>query len=1076
MEVSLERECSALGGLFHQIIMDMKNGTPLWEDLVAKATKLHTCLRATLQAIAAYLDAFQKIADAATNARGATKEIGTALTRICLRHKAVEARMKTFSTAMMDCLVIPLQEKLEDWKKTVINLDKDHAKEYKRAKAELKKRSTDTLRLQKKARKGCGGDLAKRVESCLADVTERRQLLEAAEKQAVRAALIEERARFCAFATFLKPVVDEEVAMLSEMGHLQEVVEVLDKHTADPLVLPPASEQVIADLKGSESSWTFQTPPSSPSSLGSRKSSMCSISSLNSSSSGSTKSHHSPSHHYWHRSLSQRPLPSGRSSTLSGTFGSVSRGSVLGGPLHLSSVSSQDSGFTSQDGLQLARSNQTTNLSEHSGGSSNGSTPTTPHALLPNQNNTATWPNLQETLQFERAASAILNERPHTISSAYERGHQRPPLTVYTFHAPDNNLSHSQPVSPVSGSVSGSGSGSAESSGATAGSPATPVAHSSPQPIYASRNEVGTGSPQPIYASRNEVGMRTASPQPIYASRAEINSQSIYGSRSDYSGGSPQPIYAALNDPNGGSPSPSPKPQAIYARPPVIPQRHSSLERPSVPAKAPGSTGRVPNALSANPHTQHLRENQVPTYVNMHELASMAASKAQEMTFLPPPPPELVSNANDTHDKVDGPERDGSTSESSLESSSGYGSQTAIAMMDDGNHLEGYAVGRGGTLLRRGSNQGPKPPPPTRRTSSISTTGQQQQHQQQQQQQQQQQPSQTQPSHPGSHPHHPPIAKTGSMENLPPPPAYLLDPESHHHQDDALLPQGTVKKVASELKEKLGNAPGNATALNSVIAQNAKLMASIKKQSGNTNMKTVKLSAPGVVGMPQQQRTSSLGRMTAVEALRAGAGGCFTGPELMRTSASGISVPVAQPKGADDDGEGLTSVADAVRTLTELKHQPASPVQVRRTHSLRSQSAERKALHGEAPAGVGGVGSNFIAALSAKLGPTLSPRHSRRHSEDFQPLGGATGSPRMGSMGSMGHSLRESLSARLSHQQQVQVQQKQEQKASRVRQWINMRTAPDPATCHDSLMDQIKRGKPLKKTGGVNDRSAPRIL
>ena len=98
---------------------------------------------------------------------------------------------------------------------------------------------------------------------------------------------------------------DEEVAMLSEMSHLQEVVDVLEKNTAEPLILPPASEQVIADLKGSDSSWTFQTPPSSPSSLGSRKSSMCSISSLNSSSSGSTKSHHSPSHHYWHRSLSQ---------------------------------------------------------------------------------------------------------------------------------------------------------------------------------------------------------------------------------------------------------------------------------------------------------------------------------------------------------------------------------------------------------------------------------------------------------------------------------------------------------------------------------------------------------------------------------------------------------------------------------------------------------------------------------------------------------------------------------------------------------------------------------------------------
>ncbi|KAJ4433768.1 hypothetical protein ANN_16080 [Periplaneta americana] len=33
--------------------------------------------------------------------RGATKEIGTALTRICLRHKAVEARMKTFTRSVI---------------------------------------------------------------------------------------------------------------------------------------------------------------------------------------------------------------------------------------------------------------------------------------------------------------------------------------------------------------------------------------------------------------------------------------------------------------------------------------------------------------------------------------------------------------------------------------------------------------------------------------------------------------------------------------------------------------------------------------------------------------------------------------------------------------------------------------------------------------------------------------------------------------------------------------------------------------------------------------------------------------
>ena len=79
--------------------------------------------------------------------------------------------------------------------------------EYKRAKAELKKRSTDTLRLQKKARKGESGELQRRVETSLQDVTEHRHILEETEKQAVRAALVEERSRFCLFVAFLKPVV-----------------------------------------------------------------------------------------------------------------------------------------------------------------------------------------------------------------------------------------------------------------------------------------------------------------------------------------------------------------------------------------------------------------------------------------------------------------------------------------------------------------------------------------------------------------------------------------------------------------------------------------------------------------------------------------------------------------------------------------------------------------------------------------------------------------------------------------------------------------------------------------------------
>ena len=47
--------------------------------------------------------------------------------------------------------------------------------------------------------------------------------------------------------------------MLADIGHLQEIIKSLCLHAADPHRLPPASEQVILDTKGSDSStWSFQ--------------------------------------------------------------------------------------------------------------------------------------------------------------------------------------------------------------------------------------------------------------------------------------------------------------------------------------------------------------------------------------------------------------------------------------------------------------------------------------------------------------------------------------------------------------------------------------------------------------------------------------------------------------------------------------------------------------------------------------------------------------------------------------------------------------------------------------------------
>lgn len=44
----------------------------------------------------------------------------------------------------------------------------------------------------------------------------------------------------------------------------------------------------------------------------------------------------------------------------------------------------------------------------------------------------STWPP-----HTQDAISTV--DRPHTISSTYEKGHQRPPLTVYTFQSPEGS-------------------------------------------------------------------------------------------------------------------------------------------------------------------------------------------------------------------------------------------------------------------------------------------------------------------------------------------------------------------------------------------------------------------------------------------------------------------------------------------------------------------------------------------------------------------------------------------------------------------------------------------------------------
>lgn len=261
MELYPETNAAAqFNDLFQHVVHDMKRMMPMWEEFIVKTNKLSISLRSTVVSLSSFLDTLQKIADIATGARGATKEIGSGLTRLCLRHRNIENKLKLHSSGLIDEIASSIQEKLEEWKRSLILLDKDHSKDHKKTKQELRKMSAEVIALQNKVRKG-KPEAQIALNDVMHDLKNKTYLFEESEKLAVRSALVEERTRFCVFISCLKPVMDMEISVLSELTHIQEVVDCLCMQAGDPSCLPASSEQVISDIQEAKTDWFYQASP-----------------------------------------------------------------------------------------------------------------------------------------------------------------------------------------------------------------------------------------------------------------------------------------------------------------------------------------------------------------------------------------------------------------------------------------------------------------------------------------------------------------------------------------------------------------------------------------------------------------------------------------------------------------------------------------------------------------------------------------------------------------------------------------------------------------------------------------------
>ncbi|XP_032573016.1 serine/threonine-protein kinase Warts isoform X23 [Drosophila sechellia] len=1125
MDLSLERDSSALGSLFQQIINDMKNTSPLWEDFVAKAGKLHTCLRAAIQAIAAYLDAFQKIADAATNSRGASKEIGTALTRVCLRHKAVETRLKTFTSAIMDCLVQPLQERIEDWKRTVATIDKDHAKEYKRCRSELKKRSSDTLRLQKKARKGQTDGLQSLMDSHMQDVTLRRAELEEVEKKSLRAAMVEERLRYCSFVHMLQPVVHEECEVMSELGHLQEAMQSIALVTKEPSVLPQASEELIHDAKAS-----INLYPESPgggsgsqgggcsNSLGSRKSSVCSISSMNSSGSSN-----SPGHHHYPRSLSQFVTPA----------------------IRLKPGESSDSGFCSSPALTTQTSNATNQTA-----------------------NVSTWPPHSQDGVDTLPPTA---DRPHTISTAYEKGHQRPPLTVYTFQNPEtihesgsclNNGTAAPNGQPLSGQATPA---TQKSPAASLSRPPLPVRCSSlerplsaqsnhrqgsgnnllqrqcPSPIpahitkelsaahHAQQQQQQNQQPQtpPTYVNMSELATMAALKQTNQQQKPPLQQQSSIDSTSSQhstdSTGSHQLLQQQHHQSQQNhhsatatrSHSISSTASSLHSHPSIdstvacgsLVGQHNHSTSTNTNTTSPSSGSSTPQ----NHYSPLLTNSPTSTAAGTPSGSSLGPGSGLGFVYQvssPTPPSSEVLKiteqaaagqdqgpANSVADETDERSRASVLQKASMfekaaaaaavsppapiqiasgSPASGGGTRRSEAEQQE----MGGAAGGGSTRIgRRSSINQAKPPPPVRRSSSVTPSPnasvglqQQQQHATLSQQN---------------------LQLSSSSEHLPPPPPFMLDAVPQI-PSSALKVSETVRALAA-----MRHQPASPVSLRRMqqqqqqqqlqqqqVQQQQPLLQSAHNSPLNEDLTVyydsyLDLHAyaqalasgqqPGGQQMANQQRfthqqqhqhlhlhqpqpppvyqVDATFRTSSPAAGGGGGGGIYAQPKLLN-SMSSFRTSSPSPNG---HAHPLPP--------TQPKANPNLIAQLNARLSGKQQQQHVEGIYGnqQAPGG---------ESIYMRSGLSMSQPQQQQHYDDYAT---STNIEKTGSIRAKTKAeFLENLNAKLA-------KQGMSGRAFAVRNLINSKALPDPRICHESLMDQIKRGATLKRNQKINDRSAPKI-
>ncbi|KJH46581.1 hypothetical protein DICVIV_07364 [Dictyocaulus viviparus] len=217
-----DMEFNALSALYQSVIQDMKQSYPIWETVGQRAQKLAAQLKATATCLAGFMDSIQAVSDYANNLKGAARDMGVCMTRVCMRERALEHRLRAVADALADETAVSIQQRAAYWKQRTAELDKNAAKHVKKI----------------RTRKGLADPAA---------VSEQRQLCSQV--------LGEQRTQFSFFIGTLMPVFTAEIALLDEGSHIKQVVDNLD-NTVKLVDSHMLVETILSDVaQGADNAW-----------------------------------------------------------------------------------------------------------------------------------------------------------------------------------------------------------------------------------------------------------------------------------------------------------------------------------------------------------------------------------------------------------------------------------------------------------------------------------------------------------------------------------------------------------------------------------------------------------------------------------------------------------------------------------------------------------------------------------------------------------------------------------------------------------------------------------------------------